>query len=454
MTLERYPLPSFDGITPGRQVKLGDAIPDARNLIVTHLDADRMTRTLAALGYSGTIDQTLTSDSRFPVTIPEGTRGLVEYVTDSGSALVAFVWRTPKSNKITATLAYVEASQCVNHRGAPPLPGEAIPAAATTTTKEPPPMLQALTTPRAPVPAPAAGSLDAMLAAIVDARVGARIEALEAELAARPAGASTAVTVRINELPPVTLDGTAHALLPEALRWASSARRNGMRVNIALVGDAGTGKSTLAEQVAQSLGFRYDYLNCSGGVSESRLFGRMTPDLSNGTERYTPALLVDYYEHGGVFCLDEMDGLDANVLTAANGMFEARRWTAPNGRTVDRSPSFVLFGTMNTFGTGASRLYTGRSQLDAASLDRWQVLECDYDEALERALCSAPEIVERFHAIRANVRRLGLRRWVTGRMIERAEIAHQCHGLTPKAAVRAQLAGWTAQDLTACGVEA
>lgn len=458
-TLERRPLETLAGLEPGRQVKLGAAIDDARSDMPTEWIASSVEAQLKARGYAGTLGQILTSSSRFPVTIPEGTRGIVDSIF-ADTALVLFVWKTPKSNKVTAAPMFVRAGQLVNHRGAPPLPGEPMPGRSTSTegtsttgTEEGSTMFQALTaTPpkAAPAPAPVAGSIDAMLAAIVDARVGARIEALENELSTRTG--SGAVRVRINDLPERELSGAAHSLLPETLKWAASTRRNGMRYNLALVGDAGTGKSTLAEQVAEALGLRFDYLNCSGGVSESRLFGRMTPNLSDGTERYTPALLVDYYRNGGVYALDEMDGLDANVLTAANGMFEAKRWTAPSGETIERHPDFLLFGTMNTHGTGASRLYTGRSQLDAASLDRWVILECDYDAELERSLCSVPAIAERFHAIRATVRKLGLRRWVTGRMIERAETAHVCHNVPVAQAVRAQLSGWSEADLKSCGV--
>jgi len=457
MTLDRSPLTSLAGIEPGRQVKLGPTIEDARDCMPTDTTAAGIRAALSRRGYRGTIDMVLGHDSRFPVALEEGARGIVDLITPTGSALVLFVWKTPKSGKITAAAVYVTAGQLVNHRGAPPLPGEPMPGrptTTTTTTPEPLPMLAALTaTPEAAptVPAPAAGSLDAMLAAIVDARVGARVAALEAEMASRPAGSST-VRVRINDLPSREFSGAVHQMLAETLKWAASTRRNGMRYNLALVGDAGTGKSTLAEQVAEVLGFRFDYLNCSGGVLESRLFGRMTPNLSDGSERYTVSTLVDYYRNGGVYCLDEMDGLDANVLTAANGMFESKRWTAPSGETIERHRDFLLFATMNTHGTGASRLYTGRSQLDAASLDRWVILETDYDKELERSLCAVPEIVDRFHAIRDKVRKLGLRRWVTGRMIERAETAHVCHDVPVPAAVRGQLAGWSAADLTACEV--
>ena len=453
MTLDRYPLDTLAGLTPGRQVKLGPAIPDARGWMTPTAPADVLA-TLTTYGYTGTVDAVLGPSARFPVTIPEGTRGIVSAVEDDARfAFVVFVWKTPKSGKITAAMVQVEAAHLVNHRGAPPLPGMPLPGTSTTTvpaTQEPP-MLQTLTaTPSTPAPA-AAGSLDALLAAVVDARVGARIAALEAELASRPTGAPT-VRVSISGLPEVQLEGKAHTLLLEALRWAASRRRNGMRFNIALVGDAGTGKSTLAEQVAEALGLRFHPFSCSGGVAESKLFGRMTPNLNTGEEVYRASELVDYFRNGGVFLLDEMDGLDANVLTAANGMFEAKRWAAPSGEVIERHPDFILFSAMNTYGTGASRLYTGRSQLDAASLDRWVVLDCDYDAELERSLCSVPAIVDTFHGIRAKVRSLGLRRWVTGRMIERAEVAHVCHGATVTDAVRAQLSGWTDADLKAVGV--
>lgn len=473
MSLDRRPLDTLAGLTPGRQVKLGPALDDARSRMTYTAPADVLA-TLKEHGYTGTVDTVLGPSARFPVTIPEGTRGIVEGVaSDDAWAIVIFVWKTPKSGKITAAAVQVAEYHLVNHRGAPPLPGMPMPGTSTApaTTEEPPTMFAALTaTPQAtppfatswegtpkrtsttePAPAPSLGAMDALLNAVVDARVGARIAALEAELASRPTGAP-AVRVSISGLPEVQLEGTAHALLPEALRWAASRRRNGMRFNVALVGDAGTGKSTLAEQVAQALGLRFHPFSCSGGVAESKLFGRMTPNLSTGEEVYRVSELVDYFANGGVFLLDEMDGLDANVLTAANGMFEAKRWGAPNGQVIERHPDFLLFSAMNTYGTGASRLYTGRSQLDAASLDRWVVLECGYDAELERSLCSVPAVVDAFHAIRDKVRTLGLRRWVTGRMIERAEVAHVCHGVPVADAVRAQLAGWSDADLKACGV--
>lgn len=276
-----------------------------------------------------------------------------------------------------------------------------------------------------------------------------RIAAEEAAKVAAQGGRIAAI--QINELPPIKLDGHTHSLLPEAVKWATAKRRNGLRFNIALVGDAGTGKSTLAEQVAKVLGLDYAYMNCSAGVTEAKLLGRMTPNITKGEDAYSVTKLVEMYEFGGVYCADEMDGLDANVLLALNGMIENGHWTRPDGVTVKRSTEFVFLGTMNTFGTGASRIFSGRNQLDGASLDRWKFLECDYDETLEENLCSVKGLAKKLHTARRKMRELNMRRWITGRAIERIEVAVQALGQSMEQAIYDEFASWTPNDRKAVG---
>jgi hypothetical protein len=61
----------------------------------------------------------------------------------------------------------------------------------------------------------------------------------------------------------------------------------------------------------------------------------------------------------------------------------------PDG-CIQRHPDFRVVAGANTFGTGADRQYVGRNQLDAASLDRYAVIDWGYDEALEASLVGAP----------------------------------------------------------------
>lgn len=456
MTLNRYPLYTLAGHEPGRQVKLGPALDDARPIMTPTAPADVLD-TLKAHGYTGTVDQVLTHSARFPVTIPEGTRGIVEGVdTDGRWAIVAFVWKTPKSGKITAAMVQVEPAHLLNHRGAPPLPGEPRPGSATTSTAtapatQEPPMLQTLTATN-PAPAPAAaGSLDALLAAVVDARVGARIAALEAELASRPAGAAVH-HVRINEGAPVTLSRRPHARFASILSRAKMTKPDGTRFNLFLTGDAGTGKSTIAASIAEALGLRLFSINCSGGMTEGQLVGRMTPNLSTGEMVYTPGPLVEAYRDGGVFLLDELDAADENVLLAINTLMDAPRWFAPDGTAIDRSPNFYLLGAGNTYGTGANRTYNGRNQLDGAFLDRWLTVAVDYDVELERSLVACAEIAERIQSARVRIRERNLRRWLTTRALLKADALVGQLGLSVAEAIREVTEGWTAEDRAVAGL--
>lgn len=444
--LDRRPLDTLEGLQAGRQVKLGAAIPDARQLIPTVLPS---VFDIKAAGYRGTIEQMLTASSRFAVTIPEGTRGIVLH-HGGGVANVAFIWKTPKSEKITATVCLIHAHHLINHRGAPPLPGEkpkTTPAPATVTL---PSMFQTLTATPAPLPAssmaaPALGSLDAMLAAIVDARVGARVSALEAAIANRPAGTSVH-HVRVNNATPVALSARPHVRLAHVLARASMRKPDGGRFNVLMTGDAGTGKSTIAAHVAEALGLSFRAICCSGGLTEGALVGRLTPNLTTGELVYTPGQLVEAFRNGGVFLLDEIDAADENVLLTINAMIDAPVWHAPTGEEIPRHFNFILLAGANTYGTGASRIYNGRNQLDGAFLNRWLTASIDYDIELERTICACLEIADRIQKARTILRARTLRRWLTTRDILKADALVGQLGLTVNEALREITEGWTDED--------
>jgi len=60
----------------------------------------------------------------------------------------------------------------------------------------------------------------------------------------------------------------------------------------------------------------------------------------------------------------------------------------PDGR-IRAHKDFRFIASANTNGTGASRTYSGRNQLDAASLDRFACFEMTADGAMTRRLISA-----------------------------------------------------------------
>ena len=87
--------------------------------------------------------------------------------------------------------------------------------------------------------------------------------------------------------------------------------------NLLMVGPAGSGKTTLAKDVAEALGLDFGFISLSAGVTETHLFGRMLPQ-ADGTWGYVESVFVRIYRNGGVFLLDELDAADANVMVSIN----------------------------------------------------------------------------------------------------------------------------------------
>ena len=98
--------------------------------------------------------------------------------------------------------------------------------------------------------------------------------------------------------------------------------------------------------------------------------------------------------------MDEIDAGNANVLTIINAALANGSYRFPNTEKVEKHKDFVMFAAANTFGRGADRLYVGRNQLDAATLDRFGVVEFNYDETLERYLAGNDLWVDRVQRVR------------------------------------------------------
>lgn len=290
-----------------------------------------------------------------------------------------------------------------------------------------------------------------MLAAVVDARVGARIEALENELATRTAGPSV-VHVRVNNAEPRAISSRPHVRMAHVLARASMRKPNGGRFNVFMTGDAGTGKSTIAKHCAEALGLSCNSVNCSGGLTEGQLVGRMTPNLTTGEMVYTPGPLVESYRNGGLFLIDEIDAADENVLLALNTIADANEWHAPTGETFKRHADHVLMAAGNTYGTGANRIFNGRNQLDGAFLNRWLTVSVDYDTDLERSMCATAEIAERIQSARRVIRTRNMRRWLTTRDIFAADALVNQIGLSVRDALLEITESWTTEDRAAVDI--
>ena len=171
-----------------------------------------------------------------------------------------------------------------------------------------------------------------------------------------------------------------HYLLP-LLKKAMAAR-----CHTWLVGPAGSGKSTVAADAAAELKLPYAALSVCSQTTKTDFLGYLD---AHGVYRSTS--FREIYEHGGVFCLDEVDNGNANVLAVLNSSLSGDETLFPD-KVVKRHKNFVVVSCANTFGLGSSISYVGRTQIDAATLDRFFFVEMPYDDGLEAHVAGFPNV--------------------------------------------------------------
>jgi MoxR-like ATPase len=219
-------------------------------------------------------------------------------------------------------------------------------------------------------------ALDARMADAVPAMVAAEMDA------------HRKLSIEVGKAAPVVID-VAHKILPELLE-ATLAGATPM-----LVGPSGSGKTTLAEQIAKALGLPF-YM-AARVTSEFKLMGYTTAVGAIVRTQFREA-----FEKGGVFLFDEIDASDPDALTSFNAALGNGLGDFPDGM-VRKHKDFYAVAAANTFGRGADRQYVGRNQLDAATLDRFQVFEVNYDEDLEAAIAPNEDWTLWVQSIRAAI---------------------------------------------------
>lgn len=148
-------------------------------------------------------------------------------------------------------------------------------------------------------------------------------------------------------------------------------------------GPAGSGKTTLAANIAKALDKQFVHVAISKNTAEFDLFGYM-----DGHGRYVPGKLYEAIRGTNKLVLiDECDRGTDGVLVALNAVLDQRYCKFPNNEEVNIDKSILFVATGNTWGRGADAVYTAAGALDAAFLDRFQFkLAHDYDESFELAI--------------------------------------------------------------------
>ena len=198
-----------------------------------------------------------------------------------------------------------------------------------------------------------------------------------------------------------------HSSFSKIIKVLGAAKRK--EKNIMLVGGAGGGKTHLVKQIAESLNLQFYPMSVGLQTTKSDLLGFIN---ANGV--YMPSVIRHAYENGGVLLLDEFDAAHAGVVTILNSLLANGHASFPD-KVIEKHKDFVCICACNTYGRGANVDYVGRNRLDGATLDRFIVINVDYDENLESSLTDNERWFGVVQRIRQNIQDQGIKMIVSPR---------------------------------------
>lgn len=167
-----------------------------------------------------------------------------------------------------------------------------------------------------------------------------------------------------------------------------------------VVGPAGSGKSHAMEQIARDLGLNFYMANRIQNTFE--LVG-----FVDAAGKYVTTQFYEAYTKGGLFFFDEVDASSPEALVTINAAVAQGHMAFPghsNNEPMHKKFKAVVAG--NTYGTGSTLQYTGRNKLDAATLDRFMVIDWDYDRELENKKVKDKQLLEICWTLRDVVNKL------------------------------------------------
>lgn len=247
------------------------------------------------------------------------------------------------------------------------------------------------------------GGLEDIIADAVISRLNGKLEAqLDADEITRIAREAVADSPRLD----LTVSNgdvehnfdLTHSQFPTLLKWLAAGS------HVYMVGEAGGGKSKAAEMAAEALDVPFYSISANPQSSKHDFLG-----YTDANGRYVGTQFYEAVKHGGVFMIDEIDAANPGILTVINAAADGNKYVSFPHEQVEKHPDFTIVTGANTYGTGASRQYVGRNPLDAATVDRFAMIEWLYDEDLERELAQNDDWVDTVQALRAAAAELSLR---------------------------------------------
>lgn len=173
-------------------------------------------------------------------------------------------------------------------------------------------------------------------------------------------------------------------------------------IPVYLAGPAGSGKNYTLEQISWELGLEFYFTNSV--QQEYKLTG-----FIDAGGKYHETEFYKAFKNGGIFFLDEMDASIPEVLVLLNAAIANKYFEFPNGK-IKAHKNFRVVAAGNTVGSGADEMYTGRLVLDQATLDRFAIIDFDYDRNIEMHLAKGnKDLVDFVEQLREEAKTNGIR---------------------------------------------
>ena len=177
----------------------------------------------------------------------------------------------------------------------------------------------------------------------------------------------------------------------------------GAGMNVALVGEAGSGKSTAAEQCARALGLDFYPVSFHAKMTSTDLRGYM-----DAKGDYNESAMYRAFKLGGLLCLDEFDRSNTEVVVSLNNLLAGASYLFPNNELVKKHEDFRVVACQNTTGSGGSKQYAAAQRQDASTLNRFVTIPWDIDNAMERKIAGDTPITTIVQMIRSKAKELGM----------------------------------------------
>lgn len=143
--------------------------------------------------------------------------------------------------------------------------------------------------------------------------------------------------------------------------------------NVFIYGPAGTGKTSLGEQIAATWGRPFVRISCEENTEAATLMGSLVPSTDGGVEWHDGQLTAAIRKPGTVVLVDEPTVARAGALFVLQAVLDgARKLYIPDtGEVVHVAPDVVFLLADNTNGTGDDTgQYEATRILNRATLDR------------------------------------------------------------------------------------